>query len=162
MVLLSGRSSSGERNTAGRAERDDLITGTYDRRGVALPISIRYEWLMKRWKVAISLATVGALAAPITFGTWKHQSRSVSWSPLTEKQRQEFENYCKDEIDTDRVFCKYTRIILREGGGWRFGTDIIKYLAVNLAVALAVFAGVFGLAMVIPAILLRYWKWLKT
>jgi hypothetical protein len=35
-------------------------------------------------------------------------------------------------------------------------------LAVNLAVALAAFAGIVGLAMVIPTILSRYWKWLKT
>jgi hypothetical protein len=40
-IIIGGRG-----DTAGWAERDDLITGTYDRRGVALPISIRYEWLM--------------------------------------------------------------------------------------------------------------------
>src|SRR6516162_2386744 len=135
---------------------------------MALPNSLRYEGLMKRWKVAISLATVGALAAPVIFGTWKHQSRSQHWKPLTEERRQEIENYlkaknyCEDKTNPDGVFCVYTSITLREGGEWRFGTDIIKYLAVNLAVALAAFAGIVGLAMVIPTILSRYWKWMKT
>ena len=40
--------------------------------------------------------------------------------------------------------------------------DLIKYLAINLAMALPVFVGIFGLAMVIPPIALRYWRWLKT
>lgn len=37
-----------------------------------------------------------------------------------------------------------------------------KYLAMNAAVALAGFAGAFGLAMALPLIFRRYWKWLNS
>ena len=53
---------------------------------------------MKLWKVAISLAAVGAVAAPFVVGTWKARPRK--WVPLTEERRHELEkamNYCKDE-----------------------------------------------------------------
>ena len=40
--------------------------------------------------------------------------------------------------------------------------DPLKYLAINLAVAPVVFVGIFGLAMVLPRIALRYWRWLRT
>ena len=40
--------------------------------------------------------------------------------------------------------------------------DPFKYWAINLVVSFVVFVGIFGLAMVVPAIALRYWRWLKT
>jgi hypothetical protein len=43
-----------------------------------------------------------------------------------------------------------------------YEADPLQYLVINLGVAFAAFVGIFGLAMVIPAIVLRYWGWLKT
>jgi hypothetical protein len=37
-----------------------------------------------------------------------------------------------------------------------------KYLALNGAAAVAGFVIVFGLAMVVPALIRRYWRWLST
>ena len=82
---------------------------------------------MKLWKIAISLAAAGALAAPFIFDTW----------PM--------------------VMSYWLQ------GPW------VWELAINLAVPLAVFVGIFGLVMALPAILavlraiaLRYWRWLRT
>jgi hypothetical protein len=52
---------------------------------------------VKFWKVAISLAAVGASGAPFVVGTWKDVPRK--WVPFTEERRQEIEkamNSCKD------------------------------------------------------------------
>ena len=68
---------------------------------------------MKLWKIAISLAAVGALGAPLIFGTWEVMPAKEVWVPLTEKRRQEIENYmkatniCKDEGKSDRLFCEW-------------------------------------------------------
>jgi hypothetical protein len=79
---------------------------------------------VKPWKVAISLAAVGALGAPFVLGTWKARPIKGVWVPLTEEQRQQIESHLKA-----RDYCN---------------------------------VGVFGLAMVLPAIALRYWRWLRT
>ena len=132
---------------------------------------------MRRWKVAISLAIVGAVAAPLILGTLNKMPVSEYWVPLTEKRRQEIESYlketdyCKKLVEFNAQFeCEYGDMkSLEEGGGWTIYNDLVKYSAINLAVAIAVFAGIFASAMVIPsivsgatAIVLRYWRWLKT
>ena len=121
---------------------------------------------MKLWKVAISLAVVGALVAPFIVGTGKVMP--LKWVPFTEEQRQEIEshlNSCKDEGITKsaRWVCEYlTTERLKEGGEYGNKPDPFKDLVVNLAVALVMFVGIFGLTMVLPAIALRYWRWLRT
>jgi hypothetical protein len=142
---------------------------------------LKREWLVygqhvsfgqkvKLWKVAISLAAVGALAAPAIFDTWEVMPGKEVWVPLTEERRQEIESYmeatniCKDEAtEGHRFFCEYFYIKpLKEGRESVTRPDLFKYLAIKLAVALPVFLGIFGLAMGLPAIVLRYWRWLRT
>jgi hypothetical protein len=120
---------------------------------------------VKLWKVAISLAIVGALAAPFILGTWK--LRPTEWVPFTEEQRQEIENRvnsCKDISDKgERFFCEYFNSNwLKEGGEYVNNLDSFKYWIINLVVALVMFVGIFGLSIVILKIALRYWGWLKT
>ena len=124
---------------------------------------------MRRWKVAISLAAVAAVAAPFVFGTWKHQPTSEMWIPLTEAQRQRLEsylkerNYCRNLNDPnliDQVCAGYALKPLKEGGEWITVSDPhpFKYLALNLVVVIVGYAGIFGLAMVLPTIV----RWLRT
>jgi hypothetical protein len=120
---------------------------------------------VKLWKVAISLATVGALVAPFVVGTWK--ARPTKWVPVTEERRQEIENSlnsCKDEgTKSDRWVCEYlTTEWLKKGGEYGNSPDPFKYWVINLGAALIALVGIFGLAMVIPRIALRYWRWLRT
>jgi hypothetical protein len=125
---------------------------------------------VKLWKVAISLAVVGAVGAPFVLGTWKAMPRKEVWIPLTEQRRQEIENYlkevnyCKDRSEGDRFACEWFTIKPLEEGREFVGMqpNLLKYLAFNLAVTLPVFVGIFCLAMVIPLIALRYWRWLRT
>ena len=122
---------------------------------------------MKLWKIAISLGIVGALAAPVILGTWEVMPAKEVWVPLTEERRQEIESNrkatCKDVSERERFNCEYWFIEpLRKGGEYVSRPDLLKYLAINLAVALPVFVGIFGLAMVIPPIALRYWRWPRT
>jgi hypothetical protein len=121
---------------------------------------------VKLWKIAISLAAAGALGAPLIVGTWKDMPRK--WVPFTEERRQEIAkamNSCKDE-EADRLhifLCQYSKSkLLGEGGEYVKQPDPFKYWTINLAVALPVFVGIFGLAMVIPPIALRYWRWPRT
>ena len=72
-------------------------------------------------------------------------------------------NYCRNLNDPnliDQVCAGYALKPLKEGGEWITVPDPhpFKYLALNLAVAIAAFAGIFGLATIV----LRYWRWLKT
>jgi hypothetical protein len=155
---------------------------------------------VKLWKVAISLAVVGAVAASVVLGTWKVRPTKLVWVTLTQQRRQEIEsdrkrqvNSCKEKnIIQPRDFpqrdCEnlpscleeYSRLLadipclhsinsLAEGREQVYREDQFKYWAINLAVPLAVFVGIFGLVMVFPATLavvraicLWYWKWLKT
>ena len=124
---------------------------------------------MKLWKVAISLAVVGALAAPFIFDTWEAMPEKEVWVPLTEHHRQELENYkkalnsCKGMGESERFICEDRYIKpLEEGREQVYPLDLFKYLAINLAVALPVFVGIFGSVMVLPPIATRYWGWLRT
>jgi hypothetical protein len=58
---------------------------------------------VKLWKVAISLAVVGALVAPFLVGTGKVMP--LKWVPFTEEQRQEIENSCKNIDEDVRIIC---------------------------------------------------------
>ena len=118
---------------------------------------------MKLWKVAISLAIVGALGAPFIVGTWKVMP--TKWVPFTEERRQEIEkaiNSCKDE-EADKVhiyLCEYSKSkLLGEGGEYVDQPDPFQYWTIRvLGVAFVAFVGIVGLT----TIALRYWRWLKT
>ena len=124
---------------------------------------------MRQWKVAISLAIVGAVAAPFVFRTWKIPQTSYVRVPLTAEERKNYAadmertNNCQtmpqtghrpDETKTfakiqDEVIaemtCKAERASLERNAEFRPHLALPKYLAINLAVALAAFAGIFGL-----------------
>jgi hypothetical protein len=114
------------------------------------------------------------IAAPFALGTWKAKPIKGVWVPLTEQRRHELErelkwqvNDCKDENAIERqhlpqLDCELTSKPLEEGREQVYHEDQFKYWAINLVVPLVVFVGIFGLAMVVPAIALRYWRWLKT
>ena len=129
----------------------------------------------RQWKIALSLAIVGALAAPFIFRTHKaHPTYSV-WVPLTAQERENLarslknSNYCKREISVVVDFiCHHDKEKFELGGEYKYYPDSAKYLTLNAGVAAAAFAVVFSLALLIPmlirgfALLIRrYWKWLN-
>jgi hypothetical protein len=144
---------------------------------------------VKQRKIAISLAVVGAIAAPFVFHTNKARPIAHGWVPLTAEEKAAIAgklketNNCqtyddqlnealRDVVDPH----KRTEIILRNGGGscqWDRGRleaggdfgnypDTLKYLAINAATAGSAFAVIFGLTYLLPALARRYWQWLKT
>jgi hypothetical protein len=150
---------------------------------------------VKLWKVAISLAAVGAVAAPGIFGIWGFMPKKEVWVPLTEEERQQGENLLKSNACVfEKVSCDdhdpfynrlwtgnplrcyrsrgctaYKLLDLEKGRRKVEQRDLFKYWVINLEVAFAVFVGIFGLVMVLPAFALWYWifalwywRWLRT
>ena len=121
---------------------------------------------MKQWKIALSLAVVGAVAAPFVFGTWKARPLHDVVVPLTSEVKERFVAYlertnnCKDA--SSKNLCEYEKRNFEQGGRDVTIFSLEKYLAINLPVALGVFVAVFGLAFLIPAIVRAYWRWLNT
>ena len=67
----------------------------------------------------------------------------------------------EDRINgVSKYWCENWRQELLRGGLRDFSEP--KYLALNLATALAGFVVVFGLAYLLPAIARGYWRWLNT
>jgi hypothetical protein len=140
---------------------------------------------VRQWKIAISLAIIGAAVAPFASGTWKIRPISETWLPLTEDQKKSFAAYvekrnCKalderfneargrgieppfNNDAADTIICDMRLKSLREGGESHSYFSVLKYLAINSGVALGGFFGVFGLAFLLPALIRRYWRWLTT
>jgi len=140
---------------------------------------------MRQWKIALSLAVVGALAAPFAFRTYNVRTVSTVWVvPLTEKDKEQRKNYLdtKDcayfEVSSDeRLSClgtereTFKRIIeeeLERGKRAEFHADLAKDLALNVLIAAATGYILFLLAYLIPmlfqgiaSLARRYWKWLN-
>jgi hypothetical protein len=127
---------------------------------------------MKQWKIAISLAIVGGLAAPFAFRTYKERAPSVqTWIPMTEEvkagaiARMKQTNNCQDLVGKSGDFalesCRFEQKALAEGGVYGLRPSVLLYLAINAAVALVAFGAVFGLTYLLPALIRRYWKWLS-
>ena len=51
---------------------------------------------VRRWKIAILVAVVGAIAAPFVFGTWKMPTTSETWVPLTADQKAKLDIYMQN------------------------------------------------------------------
>ena len=49
--------------------------------------------LMRQWKIALSLAIVGAIAAPFAFRTYKAQPEVHGFRPVTAEQREKITAY---------------------------------------------------------------------
>jgi len=120
---------------------------------------------MKQRKIAISLAVVGAIAAPFVTGTWEMMPRS--FTPLSAEEEKTLTAYmektksCQTLKYDEHMYCEvFQKPKLADGGDFQFSAP--KYWALNLATALAGFVVVFGLAYLLPAIARRYWRWLNT
>ena len=142
----------------------------------------------RQWKIALSLAVVGALAAPFAFGTYNARPVSAVWVPLTAHDKEQRANYldtndCKsfDNNSSDELFCYYDlrtgekdfkrRIENELEWGTRRGgvhADLLQYLAMNVGVAATTAFSLFGLAYLIPMLIRgvvflarRFWRWLN-
>ena len=133
---------------------------------------------MRQWKIALSLALVGAIASPFALRTYKMPLPSVErWVSLAEEDEEEFRtdlvatmkrtNDClaidpaKDPWLTSSE-CYSRKQILENGGfnGRRRSMPI--YLTMNAAAAILAFGAIFGLTYLLPALIRRYWRWLHT
>lgn len=126
-------------------------------------------------KVALSLAVVGALAAPFAFGTYKARPTYSVWMPLTTQQKENLaaylqnNNHCRRETDDmGRIMCRLLEEEYEQSGKHEYYPDLPKYLAVNGGAAAATFAVVFMLALLFPMVVRgvafsfrRYWQWLN-
>lgn len=128
---------------------------------------------MRQWKIAVSLAVVGAIAAPLIFHTYKARPQVHGFLPLTAERKKEitaylarlnncrdFETIPMDKLPPEADDCFKMRGLLRNGEYYSH-LSVPKYLALNAAVAIAGFIAIFGLAMAVPALIRRYWNWLN-
>ena len=134
---------------------------------------------MKQWKVAISLAILGALAAPFVTQTVRMHPTTETWIPLTQDEKERISaemsktSNCRtvseqfeakkntgskpsvedfmNVISQDSI-CRDQLKSLELGGHVESHPSMLKYAAFNLASALAGFGIVFGVAMV------GYWR----
>jgi len=138
---------------------------------------------MKIWKIALGLATAGAVAAPILVGTWYPRSNAQQWIALTADERanltakMEESKNCRvhearveeieiqgakpDMTDLGRIaICHINRARLNGGGRWERYLSLPRYLVTNGAILIASFVGIFGLALAVTNFLRRYSRWL--
>ena len=139
---------------------------------------------------AISLAVIGAVAAPFAFHTYKARPMSRAFIPMTSSEKaaivarlNETKN-CQtldDLVDQLRASGRLTTSTLlhnndflnlsschdeqrelENGGHFESYPDTLKYLGINAATAGFAFGIIFGLTYLLPAVVRRYWRWLNT
>jgi hypothetical protein len=132
---------------------------------------------LRQWKIALSLAVVGALAAPFAFGTYKTRPTHLVWVPLTAHEKEQRAYYldtddCKSfdeglsDPPNERFFCdvqnregtiRYFKMYMEEqlekGGRKKLLADLPEYWAMNVGVAAATAFSLFGLAYLIPMLI---------
>jgi uncharacterized membrane protein len=125
---------------------------------------------VKRWKLAVSLAVVAALAAPLATGAWK--LRPGGWQPLPTDERDrivkmaaETDNcahFSPEDTDLGKTICTILLSDLHAGGRYESGERVTwRYIARNLELMAGAFVFVFLGAMILLALGARYWAWLK-
>ena len=124
---------------------------------------------MRRWKLALSLAVVAALAVPALAGTWR--LAPGKWIDLTASQKRrisklvEQTNDCTTFVDDDeieRISCRVSQRQLADGGVLYPPERITpKYIATNVFTAATAFALTFAVVMFGPLIGRRYLAWLR-
>ena len=131
---------------------------------------------MKQRKIAISLAIVGAIAAPFVFGTYKMKPPYIStWEPIDAEFKafivahMESTNNCQEYVDraqqsvensnilSNLVSCRRQQKVLNEGGMYVPRPSTPLKLALNVAAAAVGFIVIFGMAYLLPALARRYW-----
>jgi hypothetical protein len=122
----------------------------------------------RQWKIALSLAIVGALAAPFVFQTYRANPRYEEFVPLSAEQRERMEAYLASHCrtrETDECFS--ARGWLLQGGIIHVNATAqdLAYLAINAGASLATFVSI---AFLIPILIRgvaflarRYWRWLN-
>jgi len=135
---------------------------------------------MKHWKIAISLAILGAIAAPFITRTVTMKPTTESWVALTQDEKERISaemsktSNCrtlseqfdakksmgaKPSVDdfmntiSQESICRDQLKSLELGGHAEAHQSILKYAALNLASALAGFGIVFGVAIVILSLI---------
>ena len=134
---------------------------------------------MRPSRTALGLAIMVAITAPFVAGTSQPRANSQTWIALTPEQRAEivaklenskncryFETQVEArdvlglKVDTndidDAMQCHRDQDALRDGGEMRATFSLLRYLAVNAALAAAAALGMLGLATMLPALLRRY------
>jgi hypothetical protein len=137
---------------------------------------------MRRWKVALSLALLGAVAMPFVWGTWQKRYTVVRLVPLSAEQKIDIADYLKEKDycrDMERRLreepwgktlglakevnaCQEKAGELQRGGNYHEFPSPRDFLIFNALAAIAGFMLVFSLTMLLPPLARRYWKWLKT
>jgi hypothetical protein len=147
---------------------------------------------VKQRKIAISLAVIGAIAAPLVFHTYQERPMAHALVPMTANEkatiaaRLKETNNCETIADrvkqqlrdagnlepgrlTDTLFrngdwllCTGQKLQLERGGDFDDYPDTLKYLIINVAAAGSTFVIIFGLTYLLPALSRRYWRWLNT
>jgi hypothetical protein len=135
---------------------------------------------MKQKKIAISLAVVGAIAAPFVLGTYKMQPEGRTWEPNDAEfkanlvARMESTNNCQELVDKAQQSaenskllwmlesCRLAQKALNERGMYVPGPSTPLKLALNVAAAAVGFGVIFGMTYLLPALARRYWRWLNT
>jgi hypothetical protein len=123
---------------------------------------------LRQWKIALSLAVVGALAAPFAFGTYEAQPTYSVWVPLTAQEKENLANFlrtddCKFLGKADQILCSIfpgaeiqkepIRRELERGARETSHADLPKYWMMNVGIAAATAAGLFSLTFLIPMLI---------
>jgi hypothetical protein len=112
---------------------------------------------------------VGALAAPFISRTYQVNTTRHVFVPLTAEETNnlaQFSYQCqrlaakRELADSDMVTAINCRRY-EQGGHYEYYPDTFKYLFMNAVVAAATFVIVFGLTLLLPIFIRRYWKWLN-
>jgi hypothetical protein len=134
---------------------------------------------MKRWKGVLGLAIIGAIAAPLAFGTWPPRPNAQAWIALTPERRatllakiESSKNcrYLETQVEArdalgltpdsddirEAIQCHREQDALRDGGEAQATFSLPRYLAINGAIALAASLGIVGLAIGFSYLLRRY------
>jgi|ERR1700730_6666176 hypothetical protein len=144
-------------------------------RPVFVPVA-RNGGRRRQWKIALSLAIVGAVAAPFIFRTYNANTTHKIFVPLTAEETENLARFsyecqrlaAKRELaDSDVVRAMNCRRY-EQGGDYEYYPDQRLYLTRNAAAVAATFVSVFGLTFLIPMLIhglafqaQRYWKWLN-
>jgi hypothetical protein len=96
---------------------------------------------VKQRKIAISLAVVGAIAAPFVLHTYKMDPKWRTWTPLTAADIQQTKLNIARLCSTAEYpsACQTERKFLDEGGYYAPRPSVVLYLLLNMAVAVAGF-----------------------
>jgi hypothetical protein len=132
-------------------------------------------------RIAICLALLAAVAAPLASGTWHMTANAQTWIALTADHRAQILvkldsskncRYFETQVEArdalgltvdpadiqDALLCHREQDALRDGGEMQATFSLPRYLAVNGGAALASALVMLGLAIMLPALLRRY-RW---